>query len=156
MKLEKWLENWDLKALKIKTGFLEMEWQPQEKDREAAWELYVELLTRTVTQPLPYDHGDEKAALDSAHALFEITREILRRNGRECIQFSRIAVMVLNQIVRPFTTKWHRQALGEGFSNAAVKTAFRDELGDLQKNLQNYALLLSDIAQVEDMTSSTK
>jgi len=46
MKLGKWLENWDMKSLKIKAPFLEMEWNPQEADKDAAWELYIELLTR--------------------------------------------------------------------------------------------------------------
>jgi hypothetical protein len=96
MKLKKWFENWGLTKLKVSIGFLETEWEPQEADRDAAWELYVEMLTRIVTQPLIDDDGDEKTALDSVHALFGITREILRRKGRDCIQFSKIAVIVLN------------------------------------------------------------
>ena len=36
MKLRKWFENWDLTKLKIKTPVLDAEWEPQEKDREAA------------------------------------------------------------------------------------------------------------------------
>src|SRR5437588_4982131 len=107
MKLRKWLENWDLTKLKINLKVLEMEWEPQEKDREAAWELYIELLTRITTQPLPEKHGDEKTALDSVYNLFPMTREILKRKGRECEQFTKLAVVVLNQIVRPFTAKWH-------------------------------------------------
>ena len=57
MKLKKWFENWDMTKLKVKAGVFEAEWEPQEKDREAAWELYVELLTRIATQPLPADAG---------------------------------------------------------------------------------------------------
>ena len=34
------------------TGILEMEWAPRDPDRKAAWELYVELLTRIATQYL--------------------------------------------------------------------------------------------------------
>lgn len=63
MKWKKWLENWDMTSLKIKTPFLEMDWNPQEKDKDAAWEMYIELLTRITTQSLEY--GDEKSALDS-------------------------------------------------------------------------------------------
>ena len=37
MKLKKWLENWDMTSLKINLKFLEMEWQPKEPDRDAAW-----------------------------------------------------------------------------------------------------------------------
>src|SRR6266705_1424594 len=117
MTLRKWLENWDLTSLKLNLGILDAEWQPQEKDREAAWELYVEMLTRIVAQPLPDKHGDEKTALDSVFALFEITREILRRKGRDCVQFTKIAVVVLNQVVRPFAAKWHPLALAGAFSD---------------------------------------
>jgi hypothetical protein len=158
MKLRKWLENWDLTKLKVNTGFLEAEWQPQEKDREAAWELYVEMLTRIITQPLPDEHGDEKTALDSVYSLFGITREILRRKGRECVQFTKIAVIVLNQIVRPFTAKWHRLVLANAFTNSRKRLEFRNELEALQKDMCKYARLLADIAQVEDLTTleSTK
>src|SRR5438876_1106723 len=128
MKLRQWLENWDMTSLKINVGILETEWQPQEKDREAAWELYVEMLTRIVTQPLPARSGDEKTALDSVHALFSINREILRRKGRECVQFTKIAVVVLNQIVRPFTTKWHRLSLGGAFNDPKAQREFRKDL----------------------------
>src|SRR5947208_2802106 len=124
MKLKKWLENWDLTNLKLNVGVLEAEWQPQEKDREAAWELYVEMLTRIVTQPLPVEHGDEKTALDSVFALFGITREILRRKGRECVQFTKISVVVLNQVVRPFTAKWHKRSLEGAFSDEVSQRAF--------------------------------
>jgi hypothetical protein len=57
MKWRKWLEKWDMTSLKIKTPFLDMEWEPQDKDKNAAWELYIELLTRITTQPLAQTHG---------------------------------------------------------------------------------------------------
>ncbi|RBP45084.1 hypothetical protein DES53_10380 [Roseimicrobium gellanilyticum] len=152
MKLRKFLENWDMTGLKVNTGFLEMEWAPQEKDREAAWELYVEMLTRIVTQPLPKEHGDEKSALESVHSLFPTTREILRRKGRECVQLTKIAVIVLNQIVRPFTTKWHSADLN-AFGDATKREDFRKDLEQLQKVLKDYTRALADIAQVEDLTT---
>ena len=156
MKLGKWLKNWDLTKLKINLRFLEMEWQPQEADREAAWELYIEMLTRIVTQHLPDEHGDEKIALDSIHSLFPITREILRRKGRDCIQFSKIAIIVLNQLVRPFTTKWHRLSLEGAFSDPDNCLEFRRDLAELQKDLRDYTHSLADIAEVEDLTNLEK
>jgi len=152
MKLRKWLENWDLMSLKIKAGVLEAEWKPQELDREAAWELYVEMLTRIVTQALPADEGDEKTALDSVHALFPITREILRRKGRDCVQFTKIAVVVLNQVVRPFTTKWHKEVISDGFKNPTTRSNFHKELTSVQEMLRRYTHALADIAQVEDLS----
>jgi hypothetical protein len=156
MKLKKWLANWDLTKLKINVHVLEMEWTPQEKDREAAWELYIELLTRITTQPLPETHGDEKTALESIYNLFPTTREILKRKGRECEQFTKLAVVVLNQIVRPFTAKWHRLSLEGAFGSPNGRGEFRSDLQALQRDLKNYSRLLADVAQVEDMTELSK
>ena len=124
----------------------------EEADKDAAWELYVELLTRIVTQPLPADAGDESVALDSIYSIFPSTRDILRRRGRQTIQFSKVAIPVLNQVVRPFTAKWHRKYLSGGFKKKAVRIEFRNELASLQDTLRNYNRILADIAGVEDLT----
>lgn len=60
MKWRKWLENWDMTSLRIKAPFLDMEWRPLDEDKDAAWELYIELLTRTATQPIDPEHGTKK------------------------------------------------------------------------------------------------
>jgi hypothetical protein len=152
VKLSKWFENVNLTKVKLTLGFMDAEWEPNDPDRDAAWELYVEMLTRIVTQPLPDDAGDEKAALDSVYQLFPTTRAILRARGRDCIQFTKVAVVVLNQIVRPFTAKWHRASLAGAFSDAAKCQEFRAELAELQVDLVNYTRLLAQIAHVEDLT----
>lgn len=153
MKIEKLFENWDMKGLKLKLGFLETEWEPQVKDSEAAWEMYVELLTRIATQPLPDNSGMESSALDSVYSLFGITRSILRKYGKDSIGFAKIAVIVLNQIVRPFTARWHKLS-GEGaFQDEEQCTRFRDELKELQADLKRYMGMLAEIAGVEDISS---
>lgn len=67
MQLKKLLEKWDLTSLRITTPFLEMQWEPKDEDKTAAWELYVELITRTATQGLDPVESDEAAALAPAH-----------------------------------------------------------------------------------------
>lgn len=121
-------------------------------DADAAWELHIEMLTRIVTQPLPSSHGDEQAALDSVYSLFPITRDILRRRGRDTVEFSKIAIPVLNQVIRPFTAKWHRASLAGAFDDTAQKQEFREELKALQEDLRNYNHILAEIAGVEDLT----
>lgn len=153
MKWRKWLEYWDMTSLKITTPFLEMEWEPKEPDKNAAWELYIELLTRVSTQELPDTHGDEKTALDSIYSLFNITRNIIKRNGRDCIEFTKIAIIVLNQVIRPFTAKWHKLSIKPGFDDETTRREFRIELEGLQKTLRNYTKALADMAGVEDLTS---
>jgi len=153
MKWKKWLENWDMTSLKVSAPFLEMEWKPVEADKDAAWELYIELLTRITTQPLAETHGDEQTALQSIYSLFGLTREIIKSHGRECNEFTKIAIIVLNQIVRPFTAKWHKVAVTGGFKNQDVCDEFRVELSCLQEKLCVYTKMLSEMAEVEDLTN---
>ncbi|MCP5528402.1 MAG: hypothetical protein H7A47_16560 [Verrucomicrobiales bacterium] len=153
MKRRDFLERWGLSSLKIKLGFLEGEFAPGDPDRAAAWDLYVELLTRITTQYLPPEDGDEKTALDSVFAIFKLTREILRRHGSGCGEFAKLAIPVLNQIIRPFTARWHKLSLAGAFQDAARCAEFRTELSALQAQLRNYTRALADLAQVEDLTN---
>lgn len=153
MKLKRWLEDWEMTSLKINLKFLELEWSPNTSDEAAAWDLYIELLTRISTQYLAPDHGDEKTALESIHTLFALTRSILKAHKRDCQQFAKIAIPVLNQIVRPFTAKWHRLSLAGAFSNAAQCEDFRSELSALQFELRKYTRMLGAMAGVEDFTA---
>jgi|SoiMethySBSTD1v2_1073268.scaffolds.fasta_scaffold1151151_1 hypothetical protein len=125
--------------LKVDQATLDSAWEPGGKDPEAAWEMHVELTTRIATVPLHDGEGAEKAALDSVAALFGITREILRRYGPTCRQFSKIAVPVLNQVVRPFTAKWHVLPLDDR------RAEFRHDLEAMQRDLASFARLLADV-----------
>lgn len=153
MKLRDFIERWGLSSLKLKAGFLEAEFDPADPDRAAAWDLYVELLTRITTQDLPADAGQEQAALDSAHALFPLTRDILKKHGSGCGEFAKIAIPVLNQVIRPFTTKWHAASGRGAFADPAEAAAFRAELIPLQTQLRRYTRALAEMAAVEDLTS---
>ena len=153
MKWGEWLyDKWGMTCLKITLPFAELEFQPQDADKAAAWELYIELLTRITTQPLDKRHGDEATALTSVYSLFGTTREIIKRNGRECFEFTKIAIIVLNQIVRPFTAKWHKSSVEGTFKNPEQCNEFRDELNILQGRLRTYTKMLADMAGVEDLS----
>jgi len=153
MKIQKLFENWDMTGLKLNLGFLATEWEPQVKDSEAAWEMYVELLTRIATQPLPDNSGMESSALASVYSLFGITRGILRKYGKDSIGFAKIAIIVLNQIVRPFTARWHKLSEEGAFQDKEQRTLFRQELEELQVNLKSYMGMLAEIAGVEEISS---
>lgn len=152
MKWSEWLENWSMTSLKVKTPFLDMDWEPKDEDRDAAWELYIELLTRITTQQLPPEYGDEATALESVHKLFGLSREIIKRRGRLSIEFTKIAVLILNQKIRPFTAKWHKLMLAKAFDDMEQCKVFRAELSALQETLRIYTRMLSDMAGVEDLT----
>ena len=87
MNIKALFEKYDLDNVKINLKFAEAEIRLNTADKDAAWELYIEMLTRIVTQPLPSEDGDEKTALDSVYSLFSTTREILRLHGRKAIHY---------------------------------------------------------------------
>ncbi len=149
---ESLFKTFQLEKIKVNAAIAQVEISFVAADKDAAWELYVEMLTRIVTQPLPSRDGDDKTALDSVYSLFPITREILRRRGRKTINFSKVAIPILNQVVRPFTAKWHRESLSDAFKDAQKRAKFRKELWALQTDLRKYNRMLADIAGVEDLT----
>lgn len=120
-------------------------------DQEAAWLMYVELLTRVTTQPLN-DTGDEQSALNSIYKIFEVTREILKSYGRKAFNFTKISVIILNQKIRPFTSKWHKLSTENAFVDVNQCDNFRQELEKLRSVLIAYTRLLADMANVEDLT----
>lgn len=90
-------------------------WEPDEAERRAAWELYVELVTRVAVVQLGPAEGLLREALSSLREVFGITREILRRYGpavapktaEQEISFGYLAVGVLNGALRPLLAVWH-------------------------------------------------
>jgi hypothetical protein len=151
MKWRYLLGEWGLSKLQLKAGFVEAEFTPQDADRKAAWELYIELATRISTQPLPPDQGVEATALESLHSLFATTREIMRRHGPEARAFARIGIAVLNRILRPFLTRWHPRFAPPAAPDKASLLVFRQELEGIRHDMLEYARLLAAIADVEPL-----
>ncbi|KLU74255.1 hypothetical protein [Clostridium novyi] len=147
------IKKWNLQSLKLSTKFLELEFKPSTTDKEAAWALYVELLTRITTQSIEDEYGEEKAALDSIYNLFNITRNTIKQYGIGCKEFTKIAIVVLNRVIRPFTSKWHKLSSQEAFKDNKQCELFREELKLLQQQLKNYNNMLADMAGVEDLTN---
>ena len=63
MDLTTLFEKFHLERVRIGPRWVNVEIDFKDDDRAAAWELYVELLTRIVTQPLPTGTGHEETAL---------------------------------------------------------------------------------------------
>lgn len=153
MKLKELFSKFNLKSVKLSLAGAELEVTFEQSDKDAAWELYIEMLTRIATQPLSIAHGDEAVALESLYKLFSITREILRRHGRKSLKFTKVAIPVLNQVIRPFTAEWHRKNLAGAFKDDSQCKKFRHQLESLQEELGKYNKMLAYIADVEDLTN---
>lgn len=146
-------------------------WEPDEREVEAAWEMYIELATRISTQGLEDDEGILREALTSLHDLFSITREILRRFGPTVARkkgdgshsFAELAIYVLNYAIRPVLAKWHPLLQAHEASRPQERSAAEHEAGwdrsaelrgvleTLRVTLVEYANLLAFVAGVEPL-----
>jgi len=152
-------------------GGIEGNWQPDERERDAAWEMFVELITRAAVIELRAGEGLMGEALTSLYALFDITRGILRKYGPDVakpkresdLSFGYLSVTVLNGVLRPLLAKWHPLLLdyesqrGSDVSALEHERAWRhaDELrGELERAreaLSEYADVLAEVAGIEPL-----
>lgn len=138
---------------------------PDDREKEAAWELYVELSTRIAVHPMKDNEGISREALKSLYNIFQTTRDILRKAGprvaRSKNSLGPLAVRVLNNGLRPFLAKWHpllqeyeakRDAAISEFAHEQAweyHPQLRRELRDVQKGMQVYLYALAKIAGFE-------
>jgi hypothetical protein len=143
----------------------QLEFEPDEIQQRAAWELYVELTTRIAVQPLGPEEGLAREALSSLYSIFGATREILRQAGPSVAKgpssFGPIAIEVLNRGLRPFLAKWHPLLLAHEQKRPEDVSArdherswekaseFRSELAQIQEQMMIYAEALAQIAGVK-------
>ena len=76
--------------------------------------------------------------------------KIIKRHGRDCDEFTKIAIVILNQKIRPFTEKWHSESLNKAFEDEKKCKKFRKELKELQHTLRIFTKMLGDMSGVED------
>jgi transcriptional regulator with XRE-family HTH domain len=102
-------------------------------ERAAAWELYVELVTRVAVADLDPDRGMLREALDSLYSLFGTTREILKRHGPDLAaangesRFLNLATTILNRVLRPVLAEWHPLLLDHESRRPAGTSAVEHE-----------------------------
>ncbi|MBB4687154.1 hypothetical protein [Amycolatopsis jiangsuensis] len=165
-------------AVKLKLPFvgeISGNWAPQQAERKAAWELYVELSTRISVVPLGRDEGLARGALSSLYTIFGSTREILRKygpetsppKGRDAITFGRLALTVLT-VLRPVTAYWHprleawevKRAKDVGpidHENAWDRIEeLREALETVRQGLQDVAEALADVANAGPLTPDSR
>ena len=107
-------ERIEQKAVDVAIGQLRGFLYPSPAERAAAYELLIELATRTTTIATKSSEGTIRTAFTSLHAMFDITRSILRTHGAEAskgsggnLSLAVIAVRMLNDVIRPVLTQWH-------------------------------------------------
>lgn len=143
-------------------------WVPSDDERLAAWELYIELVTRISVVKLETGQGILREALDSLYSLFATTRRVLRKygpsvavaKGKGDISLGELAIIILNYQLRPLLSEWHprlqdyeskREAdvsLGAHESGWVHNSELRKRLDETREILIAYADLLAEAAKV--------
>lgn len=146
-------------------------WEPDEGERQAAWEMYVELVTRISIAELRPGEGLLREALSSLYTLFETTRTILRKygpvvaqpKGKGKLSFGYLAVTILNTVLRPVLSKWHLLLLEhestkanevspiEHEQNWSKYEELRDVLNETRLILIEYANVLAQVAGIPSL-----
>ncbi len=152
-------------------GGLQGTWEPDEGEKKAAWEMYVELITRVAVVELGPDEGLLREALSSLYSLFSTTRSILREHGPVVAQakgsgdysFGLLAVIILNDVLRPVLARWHPLLLDYESTRPPMRSQtehegewtrgdeLRSVLADVRSTLEQYAELLASVAGVPSL-----
>lgn len=151
-------------------GSITGDWAPGTAERSAAWDMYVEMITRVTVVELGETEGLLREALTSFYSLFGTTRCILKTGGPELarsrggqVSFAHLAISILNGAVRPLLAEWHPRL--EDHENERPADASRvvwerqwqhnDELrsaiGDVRCTLFDYAVLLGEVCGAESL-----
>jgi hypothetical protein len=103
----------ETKVVEVAVGQVKGYLYPTEAERAAAYELLIELSTRTAGAQLASTNGSIRDELDSIAEMFGLTREILRRHGTETVKggggnlsLAVVAIRVLNEVFRPVLSRW--------------------------------------------------
>ena len=156
-------------------GEISGDWAPDSSERDAAWEMYIELITRIGVVDLAPTEGLVREALSSLYSLFATTRDILRRYGPgiarpaqgSTVSFGHLAVSVLNHALRPMLATWH--PLLEDYEHGRPQQVSRLEwerawdrhdeiraaLADVGRTLTAYAGLLGEVCDAKDLLAFT-
>ena len=159
-----------LVKVEVSLPFVKGTWVADRDQQQAAWEMYVELVTRITTQELGPSDGFLREALASLHSLFAETRRILKEHGpgvassqADTRSFAEIAVVILNRHVRPVLAEWHPKLEAHeskcppGMSKAEHEKTWegdkplRKELDELRKVLTTYGELLAQACEVDSL-----
>ena len=141
-------------------------WEPDDSEVKAAWELYVEMVTRTPLGDLSLHEGSVREALTSMYSLFDTTRAILRKYGPSVarpkneseLSFGYLAVSMLNLVLRRLLSEWHPRLQAWEEANPGLRDAewpdlydFRVALNQVREQLRMYASLFAGVAEVPEL-----
>jgi hypothetical protein len=146
-------------------------WKPNDAEKKAAWEMYVELVTRISVVELKDNEGILRESLDSLYSLFKTTRDILKKYGPDVaisrkkneLSFGKLAVLILNYQIRPVLATWHpllKDYEGQRKKGVSIiahekeweyHDELRETLNETRGQLIHYSIFLAKVANVSPL-----
>ena len=152
--------------LKLPGATISGTWAFDAKEKQAAWEVYVELVTRIAVAGLDPQGGSLREALTSLYTLFATTRDVLRKygpdvaipKGEDKISFGYLVLWMLNAVLRPVLTEWHtRLSHYESLRDPKVSPIEHEQAWDdaatLRKVIEDTRVMLTKYARVFEQVS---
>lgn len=125
----------------------------EQKDREIAYKLWIEMSTRKITIPFDEQNDVVIEVYNSWYNFFNIARELIKTIPADRIQHSKELIIlterVLNEGLRPHLTKW--QAKFRHWYNEEIKNSHNKSPQEVQQGYKDYALVIEDIKKTNEI-----
>lgn len=153
-----------LDSVSISAGPLNATFKPTDEERDAAWQIMVDLGTSVATQPFLEDSGHLRDVMTSLHRIFNSIKQALKdlRPSKfdSDMNFASVCMSLLTGCLGPFLARWHEPladfevSRGEKSSERVheLQWPFRGEciadLNELQNTMLAFTQLLSGLSGV--------
>lgn len=160
--LQRSRSKFQLREVKISFAGNEAVYVVNARYRQAAWQLFVETMTRIATQQIGPEQGRLREAMSSLYSLFQTTRDLLKEMEptptAEGNTVEMLALEMLNAHLRPFLSRWHPSLASFEKANPQKtdnewedSQSCRAELDTLRDSLQEYAKSFGQLAGVQQL-----
>ena len=124
--------------------------------KDAAWQLYVELLSVYMDRPKGVGECMPTIVLLQLEGLFRVRTEVFRNAGGKSIRTFQKFLPFIEDEIRPFVHKWQTEVADGSFRTEHLMEVkgpiFYVEMEPLYEKIKEMCGALARIAQVEDLT----
>ena len=125
------------------------------EDRDAAWQLYIELMSRHVDRAKKVEECNPFTVMDSFEGLFQARTEIFREAGSKSVKTLNKIMPFLNETIRPFVQKWRLESKDGAFNGEYMMSVRRPEFYReaevLYEEIQTMCDTMARIAGVQNL-----
>lgn len=122
------------------------------EELQLAYDVWVELSTRKIALPFDDEHDSVHGIHQSWYDFFSITRELLKKvparklRAKQSLSIVTIVIRVLNEVIRPYLTKWHGKF--DSWEASQSSNSHPTVPEEKQKEFPEYAIMIEELKTV--------